>query len=207
MGALLRGAGFRVCCCQTVAVSDVDVRLWRTMSRVWWVQAVGVLGLLLGPRPGRLTAVIGLLVVAVVVAMSRRDVVADSAAGTAGHAEGATVPSGACADRLPAWCRYCARFLLVDRGSAVPRNPVSAVVGPLRCPGGRDRACSAQVSTEDLTRWVSPAGGSPGQAQLSQVDTTRLAVRCCWSCTLVWQSEQRSVMRLLAGSRVAGQVS
>jgi hypothetical protein len=51
-------------------VSDVDVRLWRTMSRVWWVQVVGVLGLLLGPRPGRLTAVIGLLVVAVVVAMS-----------------------------------------------------------------------------------------------------------------------------------------
>lgn len=61
-----RGAGFRFPCCHTGVVRDVDLRLWRTLNRVWWVQAVGVVGLLLTSRPDRSTAMIGLLVVAVV---------------------------------------------------------------------------------------------------------------------------------------------
>jgi hypothetical protein len=47
-------------------VTDVDTRLWRTLNRVWWVQALGVLGLLLSSPPDRSTATIGLLLVAVV---------------------------------------------------------------------------------------------------------------------------------------------
>lgn len=70
MEPLLRGAGSVCAPCQNAVVSDVNVRLWRTLNRIWWVQAVGVLGLLLGPRPDRSTAVIGLLLVAVTVALS-----------------------------------------------------------------------------------------------------------------------------------------
>lgn len=48
-------------------MSDIDIRLWRMLNRVWWLQAAGVLGLLLSSPPDRATATIGLLLVAVVV--------------------------------------------------------------------------------------------------------------------------------------------
>lgn len=48
-------------------MSDIDARLWRMLSRVWWLYAAGVVGLLVSSPPDRATAAIGFLLVAVVV--------------------------------------------------------------------------------------------------------------------------------------------